>query len=331
MALPHTKRFPAALAALVLLAAATAGSVHAEGAPYPAKPVRVVVHSGAGGPPDLLIRVVVPEMARRLGQPLFVDNKPGAAGAIGIGEIARAAPDGYTIGFANATTLAINQSLYSKLPYDAERQLAPIGLIGFVSNALVVRSRSSFRSIDDLLNYAKRNPGKLSMGSSGNGGTGHLSGELFKAKAGISMLHVPYRGSAAAVQDLAGGMVDLMFENISMVLPQIQSGQLRALAVTSKERSPLLPAVPTVMEAGLPGYEMVAWGGLVAPAGTSPDIIATLNRALNQSLDDPVVKKRLSELGTETSTGEPERLFTLARKERPIWAEIVKFSNAKMD
>ena len=331
MALTHIKRLHAAFAALILFAAATTVPVHAEDAPYPAKPVRVVVHSAAGGGPDLLIRILANEMARHLGQPIIVDNKPGAAGAIGISEIARAAPDGYTIGFANTTTLAINQSLYSKLPYDVERQLAPIGLIGFVANALVVRSGSPFHSVDELLNYAKKNPDKLSMGSSGNGGTGHLSGELFKAKAGISMLHVPYRGSAPALQGLAAGMIDLMFENISTVLPYIRSGQMRALAVTSKDRSPFLPAVPTVMESGLPGYEMVAWSGLVAPAGTPPSIIAQLNRALNQSLDDPAVKKRLSEMGTETSTGKPERLFVLARKERPIWAEIVKFSNARMD
>lgn len=295
------------------------------------KPIRLVVPSAAGGSPDLICRILSTELTKSLSNSIVVDNKPGAGGLIGIQEVTRAAPDGYTLGYANVVTLAINQSLYSKLPYDADKQLASVALLGYVQNALVVNNNLPAKTVKELIALAKSRPGKLTMGSTGNGTTGHLGGELFKSLTGSFITHVPYRGSPNAIQDLIGGQIDLMFDNISSILPHIKAGRVRVLGVSGARRSPALPDVPTVAEAGVTGYETTAWGGIVAPAGTSREIIGRLNSEINKVLSIPAVAERYSQLAFETTIAPPDRLFERALRERPVWAQVVKRSGAKVD
>jgi tripartite-type tricarboxylate transporter receptor subunit TctC len=295
------------------------------------KPIRLVVPSAAGGSPDLICRILSTELTKSLGNSIVVDNKPGAGGLIGIQEVTRAAPDGYTLGYANVVTLAINQSLYSKLPYDADKQLASVALLGYVQNALVVNNNLPAKTVKELIALAKSRPGKLTMGSAGNGTTGHLGGELFKSLTGSFITHVPYRGSPNAIQDLIGGQIDLMFDNISSILPHIKVGRVRVLGVSGARRSPALPDVPTVAEAGVTGYETTAWGGIVAPVGTSREIIGRLNSEINKVLSIPAVAERYSQLAFETTIAPPDRLFERALRERPVWAQVVKRSGAKVD
>ncbi len=326
----HRPRRRTLLSALALMASAGRWPL-AQAAAYPERPLRLVVPGGAGGAPDLLCRVMGAALAKALGQPVVIDNKPGASGIIATTEMVRAAPDGYTLGYANVGTLAINRSLYAKLPYDPERQLAPVAMTGFVQNALVVRNELPVHSVPELVAHLKKNPGKLTMASAGNGTTSHLGGELFKSMTGTFMLHVPYRGSISAIQDLIGGGVDVMFDNLSSISPFIESGRLRALAVTGAQRSPLFPKLPTVQESGVPGYETVAWGGMVVPAGTPADIIARLNAAFNAMMKDPEVRERLTRLSLEPASGPPERLFELAQRETPVWASVIRRANARLD
>lgn len=295
---------------------------------FPARPVRLVVPSAAGGAPDLICRLVGQEMARGLGQSVVIDNKPGGATVVGMVEVQRAAPDGHTIGYANVGSLSINRTLVPRLPYDPDKDFAPIGLMGFVQSALVVRNELPVRSVPELIALARAQPGRLSMGSGGTGTTGHLGGELFKAMAQVFMVHVPYRGAPQATQDLIGGQIDLMFDNLSSIGTHIRAGRVRALAVTGPRRSPFFPALPTVSEAGLPGFETVAWGGLVAPAGTPASVLGRLHAELNRALAQPEIKPRLDELAWEVQTGPPELLLELARKEAPRWAEVIRRSGA---
>jgi tripartite-type tricarboxylate transporter receptor subunit TctC len=300
-------------------------------AAWPDKPIRLVVPSAAGGSPDLICRVLTNELSKTMGTSIVVDNKPGAGGAIGIQEVTRAAPDGYTLGYANVVTLAINQSLYSKLAYDADKQLASVALLGYVQNALVVNNNLPAKNIKELIVLAKSRPGKLTMGSAGNGTTGHLGGELFKNMTGTFITHVPYRGSPQAIQDLIGGQIDLMFDNLSSILPHIKSGRVRALAVSGSRRSPALADVPTIAEAGVTGYETTAWGGIVAPADTPRELIGRLNAEINKILAMPSVAERYAQLAFETTIAPPDRLFERALRERPMWAQVIKRSGAKVD
>jgi tripartite-type tricarboxylate transporter receptor subunit TctC len=295
------------------------------------KPIRLVVPSAAGGAPDLICRILTTELTKSLGTSIVVDNKPGAGGAIGIQEVVRAAPDGFTLGYANVGTLAINQSLYSKLPYDAEKQLASIALLGYVQNALVVNNAVAAKTVKELIALAKSRPGKLTMGSAGNGTTGHLGGELFKNMTGTFITHVPYRGSPQAIQDLIGGQVDLMFDNLSSILPHIKAGRVRVLGVSGARRSPALPDAPTITEAGVAGYETTAWGGIVAPFGTPRDIIGRLNTEINRVLAIPAVAERYAQLAFETTIAPADRLFERAMRERPMWAQVIKRSGARID
>ncbi|SPA54691.1 Bug family tripartite tricarboxylate transporter substrate binding protein [Cupriavidus taiwanensis] len=298
---------------------------------WPARPIRLVVPSAAGGSPDAVCRILAEELSVALGQPIIVDNKPGGAGNVGMVDLVNAAADGYTIGYGNVGTLAINKSLFRKLPYDPDRQLMPVALLGYVQNALVVRKDLGVNSVQALVALAKAKPGTLTMGSAGNGTTGHLSGELFKSMTGTSMTHVPYRGSPQAIQDLMGGQVDLMFDNLSSISPHIKAGRLRALAVTGAQRSGLFPDIPTLAESGVPGYDIVAWGGIVVPAKTSPDIVAGLNRAINACLAKPAVRDRYAAIGFETLTGPPARLTERVTRETPLWAGVIKRSGAQVD
>jgi tripartite-type tricarboxylate transporter receptor subunit TctC len=300
-------------------------------AAWPDRPIRLVVPSQAGGSPDAICRALTPELVKSLGQPFIVDNKPGASGIIGMQEIARAQPDGYTLGYGNVGTLAINRSLYKKLPYDADRQLAPVALLGYVQNALVVRNDLPVKNVKELIALAKAQPGRLVMGSAGNGTTGHLGGELFKSMTGTFIVHVPYRGSPQAIQDLMGGQIDLMFDNLGSIGPFIKNSRVRALAVSGRSRSVLLPDVPTISEAGVPGYEMTAWGGIVAPAGVPRELVVRLNGEINKAMGGAALRDRFATLSFEPTIGPPERLFERAVRERGMWADIIKRSGAQVD
>ncbi len=312
-------------------AAAAVASPFAAHAAWPDRPIRLVIPSAAGGSPDTICRILTNELSRVLGQGIVVDNRPGASGNMGMQEIAKSKPDGYTLGYANVGTLSINRSLFSKLPYDPEKDLMPVALLGYVQNALIVKKDLPVNSVKELIALAKSKPGRLTMGSAGNGTTGHLGGELFKSMTGTFITHVPYRGSPQSLQDLMGGQVDLMFDNISSCATHIKGGRIKALAVSGRSRSPLFPDVPTIAEAGVPGYETTAWGGIVAPVGTPREIVTRLNTEINKILGMPAVNEKYAAIAFETTIGPPERLFDRAVRETRIWADVVKRSGAKMD
>jgi tripartite-type tricarboxylate transporter receptor subunit TctC len=298
---------------------------------YPEKPIRFVVPYAAGSSPDVICRLIGNELSRQLGKAVVIDNKAGASAIIGTEAGARAAPDGYTMVYANVGTLAINQSLFTKLSYDPQKDLLPVGLLGSVQNALIVRNELPVKSVRELIDYAKKFPGKLTMGSSGNGTTGHLGGELFKSMTGTYMVHVPYRGSPAAYNDMLGGQVDVMFDNLITALPQIRAGKVRLLGVSGAKRSPFLPDAPTIDEAGVKGYETLAWGGISVPAGTPREIIQRLNAEINRALASPSVKAGYESLAFEVSPGTPEQFGALARREAPKWASVIQRAGARVD
>jgi tripartite-type tricarboxylate transporter receptor subunit TctC len=323
---------------LVLAAAAACAaprSVLAQAA-WPAKPVRVVVPFAPAGTTDILARALAPELSRALGQTFVIDNKAGAGGNLGAAEVAKAAPDGYTLLMGTVGTHAINASLYAKMPYDHIKDFAPIALVAGVPNVLVMNpakaEAANIRSVPDLIRYAKANPGKLNMASSGNGTSIHLAGELFKTMTGTFMVHFPYRGSGPALLDLMGGTMDLMFDNLPSSLAHIKAGKLKALAVTSAERSTALPEVPTIAEAAnLKGYEATSWFGLLAPAGTPADIVNRLAQETQKALASPAVKERLQSQGAIPSGIGPADFARLIAAETQKWAAVVKASGAKVD
>ncbi|MET0184999.1 MAG: tripartite tricarboxylate transporter substrate binding protein [Achromobacter sp.] len=315
---------------LVLAGLLASPFTHAQAA-WPDRPVRLIVPSAAGGSPDILCRYLASELAKRLGQPVVVENRPGAAGNIGIQAVARSEPDGYTVGYGNIATLAINRALFADLPYNVERDLIPVVAATTTSNLLVVNRDLPVKNVAELIAYAKAHPGKLTMASAGNGTTSHLGGELFKTSEKIDVLHVPYRGSPQAIQDVIGGSVQLMFDNLPSILPSVNAGSVRALAVTATTRSPLSPAVPTMQEAGVAGYEMQAWGGFVLPAGTPQPVVQRLNQEFNTMLADDAVKKKLGELAFETIGGSQEDFRALIDRETRKWAVVVKESGARID
>jgi len=298
-------------------------------AAWPDRPIRLIVPSAAGGAPDIICRIVANELSKLLAQPIVIDNKPGASGNIGMLEISRAAPDGYTLGYGNVGTLAINKSLFAKLPYEPEK-LVPVALLGYVQNALVVRSDLGVSNIKELIAMAKAKPGRLVMGSAGNGTTGHLGGELFKSMTSTFLLHVPYRGSPQAIQDLMGGQVDLMFDNLSSIAPHIRSGRVKVLGVSGRARSPQFPDVPTINTV-VPGYETSAWGGIVAPPGTPREITMRINADINKVLGSPAANEKLVAVSWESTIGPPDRLQDRALRETPMWAAVIKRSGARID
>jgi tripartite-type tricarboxylate transporter receptor subunit TctC len=315
-----------ALAALLALSASCAWAQE-----YPTKPIRLVVPFPAGGTTDILAREVGQYLSVSLGQPVVVDNRPGAGGNIGADLVAKSPPDGYTLLMGTVGTHAINASLYAKIPYDHVKDFAPVILVAGVPNVLVVNPSVPVNSVQELIAYAKANPGKLNFASSGAGTSIHLSGELFKVMAGVKMTHVPYKGSAPALQDLLGGQVQLMFDNLPPSLPQIKGGKLRALAVTSTTRAPALPDVPTIAESGLPGFEASSWFGILAPAGTPPAIIAKVNAEVDKWLASPEGKEKLVAIGANAGGGSPEDFARHIQAETAKWAKVVKDSGAKVD
>ena len=307
----------------------------AQGA-WPSKPVRIVVPFAPAGTTDILARALAPELSRVFGQPFIIDNKPGAGGNLGADQVAKSAPDGYTLLMGTVGTHAINAALYPKMTYDPVRDFAPITLVASVPNVLVMNPAKAeaygIASVPDLIRYAKANPGKLNMASSGNGTSIHLAGELFKTMTGTFMVHFPYRGSGPALLDLIGGSMDLMFDNLPSAMPQIKAGKLKALAVTSGERSAAVPELPTIAEAAsLKGFEASSWFGLLAPAGTPADIVDRVQQETAKALAAPAIKERLLSQGAIPSGMAPGDFAKLIAAETKKWAEVVKASGAKVD
>ena len=315
----------AAGSALGLLALASPAA-HAQA--FPAKAITIVVPFSAGGTTDILARVIGQHMSSDLGQPVIIDNRAGAGGNIGTQLVARAAPDGYTILMGTVGTHAINQSLYPKLPFDPIKDFAPLTRVALVPNLLVANPTQPFKTVKELMAYTKANPGKVTFGSSGNGTSIHLSGELFKQMAGVDIQHVAYKGSAPAVNDLLGNHIAIMFDNMPSAIGHVKAGKLRPLAVTTAKRSPALPDVPTIAEAGVPGYEATSWFGLLAPAKTPAPVVAKLNAAILKALADPDVKKKLQEQGAEPLGETPAQFAAFIDSETVKWGKIVKQSGA---
>ena len=310
---------------------------HAQSA-WPNRPVRIVVPFSAGGTTDILARAIAPELQRVFGQPFIVDNKPGAGGNSGAAEVAKSPADGYTLLMGTVGTHAINPALYPKMPYDHIKDFAPVTLVAGVPNVVVMNPASAqkygINTLADLVRAAKANPGKLNLASSGNGTSIHLSAELFKSLTGTFMLHLPYRGSGPALIDLIGGNVDLMFDNLPSALPHIKSGKLKALAVTSAQRSGALPEVPTVAEAGGPllkHYEASSWFGLLAPAGTPADVVSRIQQETAKAMATPVIKERLLSQGAIPGGMSPADFTHFIAAETKKWAQVVKASGAKID
>jgi tripartite-type tricarboxylate transporter receptor subunit TctC len=291
--------------------------------------VHWIVSFTAGGPNDTVARLIGQYLSERLGQQFVIENRVGAGGNIGMAAVLSSAPDGYTIGFA-APNNAINTSLYEKLPFDFIRESVPVAGTMLLTNVMVVHPDVPAKTVAEFIAYAKANPGKINMASSGSGTSVHMSGELFKAMTGIEMQHVPYRGSAPAMQDLLTNRVQVLFDNLPGSIAHIKAGALRALGVTAGKRSNALPDVPTIGET-VPGYEAVVWYGIVAPKGTPPEIVETLNSAVNAVLADPKLKARLAELGGEAMPMTPAQFGKLIADETEKWANVVKFSGAKAE
>ncbi len=291
---------------------------------YPSKPITWVCPYAAGGNADSRSRQVAKAMTTVLGQPIIIDNKAGAGGNIGTEAIARGKPDGYTLGMGNFAPLAVNQALFKKLNFDPQNDLTPICLIERGPLILMVRNDSPYKSVKDIVAAAKAAPGKLSYASGGIGGSHHLSGALFENAAGIDMIHAPYKSGSAGATDLMGGQVQMMFEQMYSAMPAIKAGRLRALAITSKTRSPLAPDIPTMAEQGFPAVEVMNWQGLIGPKGLSPDLIKQLNAACNKALQDPEVKEKILSQGNEIGGGTPEQFAALIKVEAPRWAKLVR-------
>jgi tripartite-type tricarboxylate transporter receptor subunit TctC len=316
---------------LIILTAGALAALPVAAQTWPNRPLHMVVPFPPGGTTDIVARAVAAEIGKSLGQQVIVENRAGAGGNIGSDFVAKAAPDGYTIVMGTVGTHAINVSLYSKMPYDAVKDFAPITLVASVPNVLEVNPSLPVKSVQDLIAYAKANPGKLDFASSGNGTSIHLSGELFKAMIGINMLHIPYKGSAAAITDLIGGQANLMFDNLPSSIAYIKSGQLRALAVTTLTRSPALPDVPTISESGVPGYDASSWFGVLAPAGTPKEIVDRLHDEIVKALRTPRLKANLQSQGAEPVGNTPEQFADHIRAEIAKWAKVVKQSGAHVD
>jgi len=324
----------ASAAAAVALMAPTAWAQNT----WPTKPVRIVVPFAAGGTTDILARAIAPELSKAFGQQFIVDNRAGAGGNLGAELVARAPNDGYTLLMGTVGTHGINRALYPKLPFDPIKDFVPVTLVAAVPNVMEMNAEKAkalnIRNVQDFIKYAKANPGKLNMASSGSGTSIHLAGELFKSMTGTFMAHIPYKGSGPALLDMVGGNADVMFDNLPSSMAQIKGGKLTALAVTSAQRSPALPDIPTVEEAGGPalkGYEASSWFGLLAPAGTPPEIVNRIQQEVAKSLGTPAIKEKMLAQGAIPSGNSPADFSKLIASEHTKWAKVVKDSGAKVD
>jgi tripartite-type tricarboxylate transporter receptor subunit TctC len=304
-------------------------SINSNSQSWPSRPLRYIVPFPPGAFNDTLGRTISAELSRTLGQPMVVDNRPGGNSVIGTEIAAKSAPDGYTL-FGAALPFSAIQSLY-KTSFDVTKDFAPITLAGFSANLLVANPSFPPNSVKELIEYARRNPGKINYGSSGNGTSVHLAMELFKSMTKTYMLHIPYKGSAPVVTDLIAGQVDVMFDNMPNVIGHVRAGKMKALAVTTAQRSPQAPEIPTVAEAGVPGYEQTAWFGVLAPAGTPRDIIGRLNGEIIKVLNSPDVKERFGKQGVEVRTSTPEQFSTFLRSEVDRWGKVIREAGIKAD
>ncbi len=298
---------------------------------YPSKPIRMIVPSAPGSGPDIMARAIGQKLTEALGQAIVIDDKPGAGGIIGSEAAAKAAPDGYTLIMSNAGAHTVNPSLYAKLPYDPIKDFAPVTLVALAPNILIVHPTLPVRNVKELIALAKAKPGELTFGSGGNGSTAHLSGEMFKTMAGINIVHIPFKGSPAAVIGVIAGQIALAIPNIPPALPHVRSGKLKALAVTTAKRAAGVPELPTVAESGLPGYEATAWFGVLAPAATPPQIIARLNAAIVKIAHAREMQDRLMAEGADAVGNTPEQFAQIIRNDIAKWAKVVKASGARAD
>ena len=315
--------------ALILFAAALALNAHAQD--YPTKPIRLILPFPPAGTVDPVTRILAEVLGKGLGHNVVVENKPGANGNVGTLEAARAAPDGYTIVAASSGTLATNPALYKTMPFDPKKDLAPVALYAAVPNILVVNPSLPVTTLNEFTSHVRANPGKLNFGSSGNGSSMHLAGELYRKMSATDMLHVPYAQVGQATTDLIGGQLQLMFQLVPGIVQHVRSGSVRAIAVLSPKRLAALPNVPTSAEAGMPGLESSAWFGILAPAGTPRPMVQRLNREINAALKDAGLLKRYADLGVEALGGSPEDFAKYLDEETRKWTEVVRFSGAKID
>lgn len=319
----------AAVASFALLPAHTLAQ-----APYPNKPIKFIVPYPPGGPLDTVARLTGQLVSQRLGQPVIIDNKPGAGGNLGADFVAKSSPDGYTILMGAVATHAINPTLFKKMPYDAAKDFAPVALLVSTPNVLVLNPSVNARNVNELIALAKREPGKLNFGSGSNGSAGHLAGELFKSMAGVDLTHVPYKGSAPAQQDLLGGQIQLMFDNLASAMPQIKAGKLNALAVTTAKRSAFAPDLPTIAESGgtaLAQFDISTWFGVFAPAGTPKEIINLLNQEFNRAIRLSEIKEKLDAIGADAIDTTPAAFATFIKAEALKYADVIKKSGAQVD
>jgi tripartite-type tricarboxylate transporter receptor subunit TctC len=295
--------------------------------PFPNKPMRIVVTFTTGGAPDIIARILGERMSTVWGQPVVIDNKPGSGGNIGADFVAKSPPDGHTIVVGTVGTHSINGALYPKMPYDMVKDFAPVSLVATTPNMLVINNEVPAKTLRELIDLGKKE-GKMSFASSGSGTSIHVSGELFKSMTGIDMTHIPYKGRASAIPDLLGGRVTMMFDNMPSSLPLVREGKLRALGVTSQKRSPAAPEIPTIAEAGLPGFEAVSWFAVFAPSGTPKPVVDKLQTEISRILKMPDVAKRLNDIGLDPVGSTAEELAAYQRTEIIKWAKVVKDSGA---
>jgi tripartite-type tricarboxylate transporter receptor subunit TctC len=300
-------------------------------AQYPDKPIKLIVPQAAGSATDTVARILGAELAKEVGQQIIIDNRPGGALTLGVDLTAKADPDGYTICMGPIGALAINRHMVAKLPYDIERDLQPIALVTRGHLLLAVSPTLPFQSVQEIIDYAKQNPGKLLNASSSNGSPGHVGGELFKYMSGTDIVHVPYRGGAAAINDLIAGRVHLMFESLNSIAPHAKSGTVRPLAVSGARRSPGFPDLPTVAEAGVPGYAAPTWSGVIAPAGVPRPIIDKLNAAINRAIASQIFRDRFASIGDEPAGGSPEDFAEVIQSDSAKWGDVIRRAGARLD
>jgi tripartite-type tricarboxylate transporter receptor subunit TctC len=315
---------------LPLAACLSISNALAQTAAWPSKPVSLIVTYPPGGGADAMARLIAPKLSEALGVPVVVENKPGASGQIGAAWVAKAAPDGYTL-MLDASSFAVNPALYSKISYDTEKAFKPIGVIALFPNVLLVNAQFAPKTVAELITAAKQKKDSIAYASSGNGSAQHLAGALFESAAGVDMVHVPYKGGGPALNDVIGGQVPVFFGNLASSLPHIQSGRLRALAVTANRRSGILPDTPTLAEAGVANAEVYEWNAIFAPAGTPEPVIARLSQALQATLDHADVKTRISQLGGEQQRSNPEAAKTFIAQQIMQWAKVVKTKGISLD
>jgi len=315
---------------LAWLLAASALNALAQGA-WPQKPIRFIVSFPPGGSSDLVARALAPRLAERLGQPLLVENRPGAGGNIGVDLVAKAPPDGHTLGLAAAGALTINPSLYPGMPFDPQKDLAPVSLLAMIPIVIVAHPSLGANSLREMLELARARPGQISFGTTGAGSSMHLAGELLEMMASVRMVHVPYKGSAPAAADLAGGQLPLAIVDLTSALPHIRAGRIRALAVTGAARAVSAPEIPTVAESGLPGFDATGWFGAVAPAGVPPAVITRLNAEIADALRAPEIRERILAGGAEPESSTPEQFAERIRSEAAGWARLIRAAGVKLN